>query len=375
VRAEKLSDRVVQTVVEHAVEDDYRSSAQQVQLFGNTLSAATVGRLLQREGARLEQECFGLEAMLAAARQVHPNPPGLLIASGDGSRFRTHEADRPRRKGQGRARRTPADPTSALTDEERDRGGRENKVGVLIRAAPGHFQPDGTYVPPAEILKTYVATTGDIHLFGRYLHTEYERRGGLQSLVFVWVSDHGHGLPEMLAREFAGRITQIITDFFHVGERLMACARIVCGEGPAHDRARRQRWHGWRDRLWRGRVARVIDLLTVEAEKRAPRPTRLSDLADRPDAHTLWTHIFYLEKHQATMDYPTYRDHGWPMGSGVIESACGQFGDRFKHNRMRWTRRHADAGHHVKAAILSGDGRWSRRWPPPIPVLPLPLAS
>jgi hypothetical protein len=29
----------------------------------------------------------------------------------------------------------------------------------------------------------------------------------------------------------------------------------------------------------------------------------------------------------------------------------------------------------VKAAILSGDDRWKRRWPPPIPVLELAPSS
>ena len=74
------------------------------------------------------------------------------------------------------------------------------------------------------------------------------------------------------------------------------------------------------------------------------------------------------------MNYPRYRARGWPLGSGAVESACGQFGDRFKHNRMRWTRRTADAGHHIKAAILSQDQRWEKRWPPLIPVLECPLA-
>ncbi len=44
-----------------------------------------------------------------------------------------------------------------------------------------------------------------------------------------------------------------------------------------------------------------------------------------------------------------------------------------KHARMRWTRRRAEAVRQVKAAVLSQDGRWERRWPGPIPVLELPL--
>ena len=79
----------------------------------------------------------------------------------------------------------------------------------------------------------------------------------------------------------------------------------------------------------------------------------------------------YFEKHHDTMDYPEYRKKGWPIGSGSVESACGQFGDRVKHARMRPHAEGADALHVVKAAILSGDGRRERRWPSPIPVLDL----
>jgi hypothetical protein len=42
-------------------------------------------------------------------------------------------------------------------------------------------------------------------------------------------------------------------------------------------------------------------------------------------------------------------------------TVCGQFRGRFKHSRMRWTPRIANAGHQVKAAILSQDGGWQRR--------------
>lgn len=122
--------------------------------------------------------------------------------------------------------------------------------------------------------------------------------------------------------------------------------------------------------LDRGKTKDLLCLLTAEAEARAearaPRPAQLSDVAEHPAAHTLWTHVFYIEEHQDSMDYPAYRAKGWPVGSGTVESACGQFEDRFKHNRMRWSPENANHGHHVKAAILSQDHRWAHRWPPPV---------
>ncbi|HUT23798.1 MAG TPA: hypothetical protein VM492_05600 [Sumerlaeia bacterium] len=77
------------------------------------------------------------------------------------------------------------------------------------------------------------------------------------------------------------------------------------------------------------------------ASRLRPRPDALSELDSDPDAKKLWEHAMYFEKHHETMDYPEYRKKGWPIGSGSVESACGQFGDRVKHARMR---PHAEAG-------------------------------
>ncbi len=83
----------------------------------------------------------------------------------------------------------------------------------------------------------------------------------------------------------------------------------------------------------------------------------------------------YVEKHSGTMNYPEYRAKGWPIGSGSVEAACGQIGERVKHTRMRWTRRVADALMTVKAAMFSQDDRWANRWPPPIPILETPPST
>jgi hypothetical protein len=348
---------VVQNLLEKVAEDDYRASARSLEIQGNQLSSSTVGRVLCREGEALERDLFGAAALLSNVCQARTNPPKLLLISGDGSRYRTNEADH--RKTQPRKQIDP-----------KDHGWRENKIGVVVRAARGHYDEAGKYHPSEELLKTYVASTDSINVFGRMLHLEAERRGVKEACEVVFVSDNGHGLPEMRRREFPQ--AHVVTDFYHTTERLYECATVIKGEGPANEKARKRFWHGLKDRLWRGHVEKLIPLLTDAACALAPRPEQLSDLGEQPAAHTLWTHIFYLEKNKGTMDYPTYRANGWPIGSGTIESACGQFGNRFKHTRMRWTKRIANAGHQVKAAILSEDGRWQRRWPPAVPVLPLP---
>ena len=367
---------MTQQLLEKVAKDDYRASAKSLQVLSNSISAATTGRVLLKTGTQLQTALFGPEAALKAAEEAPPNPVQLLLLSSDGSRYRTNEADRrksacsPKRKAT-----TCGDELDleALTESERDRGWRENKIGIVARALPGRYEANGDYTPPRELVKTYVATVLDIHVFGQLFHTEADRRGLGIAEVAVWVGDHGHGNPTMLQREFASlkKPLHIITDFYHSSERLAECAKIIEGEGAPGKRQRQKTYYQLRSWLWNGKVTKVIQKLCAAAEELAPRPSALSTLEDQPAAHTLWLHAFYFEKHQGTMDYPTYRARGWPMGSGTIESSCGQFGDRVKHNRMRWTRAGADALHAVKAAILSQDERWQRRWPPPIPILEL----
>ena len=87
-------------------------------------------------------------------------------------------------------------------------------MAVVIRAVPGTSGPGGSYTKPKELVKTYVATTKDSHVFGRDLHTEAERRGIKRAKQVVFLGDHGHGMPQMIEREFADVKKQVITDFF-----------------------------------------------------------------------------------------------------------------------------------------------------------------
>ena len=330
-------------------------------------------------GLGIHAELFGPEAAVAASTSAPRNPPELMIVGGDGSRYRTNEADR--RKGESDT--NPAavsDPPSEAESgpgepgaRERDSGWREEKVGVLARAERGFTDDSGEWRPPKEIVKTCVATTEGIEAFGRDMRTEAERRGIERAKEVVFVSDNGHGMPQMMEREFPE--AHHVTDYKHASDRLKDSARIVHGEGPGASPAREAMRHELKALLWDGEVGRVIERLAAEAAEFAPRPAEVSDLAEGTPGRALWAHVFYFEKWKGSMDYPGYRRRGWPIASSSIESACGQIGERIKHARMRWTRRRAGAMCQVKAAMMSGDGRWERRRPTPIPALDVPALA
>jgi hypothetical protein len=61
------------------------------------------------------------------------------------------------------------------------------------------------------------------------------------------------------------------------------------------------------------------------------------------------------------MRYDHYLAQGWPIGTGVVEGACGHLvKDRMEQAGMRWTREGAQAILDLRAVRLNGD--WDAYW-------------
>lgn len=99
------------------------------------------------------------------------------------------------------------------------------------------------------------------------------------------------------------------------------------------DNIKRKRWlTTYKPHLYMGRVHKIITVL----HKRK-----------RPDlAH-------YFETHQRRMQYLEFREEGFPIGSGTVESGVKQFKQRLTGTGMRWKRDQAHRMLVIRAAILS----------------------
>ncbi len=62
------------------------------------------------------------------------------------------------------------------------------------------------------------------------------------------------------------------------------------------------------------------------------------------------------------MQYQELREQGWPIGSGVVESAAKQFKARVTGAGMRWSRAGAENMLALRAAVLSGSERFDALW-------------
>ena len=83
--------------------------------------------------------------------------------------------------------------------------------------------------------------------------------------------------------------------------------------------------------------------------------------AETKAAEALQEHRQYLEKRTGLMDYPTYRQQGWPIGSGSVESANKRVMQaRLKGAGMRWERAHVNPMLALRTAVCNE--RWDESW-------------
>jgi hypothetical protein len=72
-------------------------------------------------------------------------------------------------------------------------------------------------------------------------------------------------------------------------------------------------------------------------------------------------HLDYLCKREALMQYPTFRAQGWPIGSGMVESANKLVVQaRLKGSGMHWRRNHVNPLLALRMAVCND--RWSEMW-------------
>ena len=149
----------------------------------------------------------------------------------------------------------------------------------------------------------------------------------------VFVCDGARWIWNLVERYFPQAVQ--IVDWFHAEERLEQVAE----EAFAKDKAQE-----WLDEtlteLWRGNTEFVINA----CEKLADR------LASASKALT------YFRNNAHRMQYDKFREQGFMIGSGTIESACKQIvSQRLKRSGAQWNTQGAILTAKARAAWLSGD--------------------
>ncbi len=97
---------------------------------------------------------------------------------------------------------------------------------------------------------------------------------------------------------------------------------------------------------------------------RGPRPLlRLADQHLRPSTQQEGEscHLGYLRKRETLMQYPFFQQQGWPLGSGMVESANKNVVEaRLKGTGMHWERSHINPMLALRNAVCND--RWREMW-------------
>ena len=164
---------------------------------------------------------------------------------------------------------------------------------------------------------------------------------------WVAISDGGAGIEGFLRDNFP-RVEAVILDFYHAAEHIHEWARGVSPDDPP---AAEELAGHWCHRLkHEGGVAVLAALRELDVGRRPAARAAHRDL------------LGYLGGQVHRTDYPAYRAKGWQIGSGPVESACKQVGQRLKGSGMRWGAAGADAVCHLRALFRSEAGQWDAFW-------------
>jgi hypothetical protein len=141
----------------------------------------------------------------------------------------------------------------------------------------------------------------------------------------------------------------LVLDIIHATEYLWDTANFLLGETHPH----RTVWvRSYLEPLVAGQTDAV--LVALEAEADDPTYTATQRRAVRRT-------VGYYRRNRSYMRYDEYLAQGWPIGTGVIEGACGHLvKDRLEQSGMRWTKAGAQAVLDLRAVRING--QWDRYW-------------
>ena len=72
--------------------------------------------------------------------------------------------------------------------------------------------------------------------------------------------------------------------------------------------------------------------------------------------------VEYFRTNRDGIDYPRFRNNGWPIGSGIIESAVKQISKRVKGTEKHRSEKGVEETLENVAHLISEDDRWENFW-------------
>jgi hypothetical protein len=142
-----------------------------------------------------------------------------------------------------------------------------------------------------------------------------------------------------------------IIDFFHASEHLSHVAEALFGK----DSKTAKQWYNTYYEKLKNEQGGVLKLIrSIEYYLK-------NDSLNKSKVKEAQTHLGYFKKHKKYMDYASYLEKGWPIGSGVIEAACKSVvKQRMCRSGQRWSIQGGQAILNIRTAVKSN--RWDKLW-------------
>jgi hypothetical protein len=213
---------------------------------------------------------------------------------------------------------------------------REVKVGTVFT----HRKPDQPDQRPERdyASTSYIAAIVSAEVFGAHMRAEALRRGIARARVVVFLGDGAVWVWKLARVNFPNAVC--ILDYYHAAEHLKLLCDLLYDEGTE---IAKKRFRRWRKALLKDKVAEVI----AQAKADLPNQAQARKLARKQ--------IAYLQRNQSRMQYQSFRQAGYFIGSGVVEAGCKVVvGQRLKQSGMLWSLKGAAHLLTVRCALLSG---------------------
>jgi hypothetical protein len=230
----------------------------------------------------------------------------------------------------------------------REEGWKEVKMSVLSEVKPKTGVSTKPEVSPDLRIRlqrhSYQAGLWNADEMGQHQYLEGTRRQVQLCPRFTSVNDGAPWIDRITTSNYP-KALQII-DWGHAQERLWKVAKAAFGEGTLASQQWAEKQIGL---LWHGRVKEVIGALH---QLDWDRIACLEDIRQSPT---------YFESRQSKMEYALFRQAGYPIGSGTVESGI----NTVVHHRMKrqgrgWKRETAQS---MLAALSEfHSGRFQTAW-------------
>jgi hypothetical protein len=280
----------------------YEEAAQVASQWSQSIDDSTVHALVQRAGARAEEQAQARYEQLPQERQPQREPSRLGVLMVDGCQMRY------RGPGWGKPK----------TQKERVEW-HELKLGVYYRIEESAHTQSGRGMLANKIV---VAWQDQPLELGRRLHREGLREGLGRARKLLYLGDGAQWVWNLKKDRWSSALE--LLDFYHGTEHLWDLGRALHGE---QEPALSQWVQPLRHKLRHGQEQQVLG----QVAQLRPRRGEAGQVIRREQG--------YFQTHAGRMNYEPIAKRGWPIGSGPVESACRQKQCRFKRCGQFWTKR------------------------------------